>query len=594
MKNANTWAWLSITIVLAIAGSVYLSRRFGRTMRAAGNQSSALLGGGGGQSEGETFERSSPGATQAGDPSPGSTVAAGAQVKPGARAGLVLPAEAAADPNGRYATTYRPGGAGLGAFEAAVARGSIPATYNDVLGDFSGRYRPALPRPLNGAALGFQLATERAALPPVGGTVNVRIAMRSSDATPARAPVSLHLVIDASGAMRGDAMENAKTAAAALLEKLQPTDDFSLVTFSSEGKVLIPDGPVGARRAAALETIKAIVAGGGTNISAGLDRGYGEARSKTINADAVKIVMLLSHGPATSGDTALPKLWALTERAFQEGIQTSAFGIGGAFDAPLLSGIADKGAGGYYSLVDSTQIAGALVRELDARVAPAAEDVEVRVRLKSDVTLVKVFGSHMLDAAAAGQVAADAGAKKTSVEQDGGSDGGGADSEDGTRFFMPSFARDDRHAILLTLKVPAELEETTIATVVVRYKDRLRKKSITEELPLKIKFATSDAESAKTVNASVAATAQTFAAGETVLDVARHIGAGHPRAAAAAALTERAQLLKAASVELNEPRLNEDFLRTVRLADAVEGVMQVSDPLALSVLLRGSGYGYLR
>jgi Ca-activated chloride channel family protein len=589
MKNANTWAWLSITIVLAIAGSVYLSRRFGRTMRAAGNQSSALLGGGGGgQSEGETFV-SSPATTQAGDPSPGSTVATGTQAKTPARAGLVVPAEAALDPKARNITTYRPGVAGLGAFEAAVANGSIPASYNDVLGDFSGRYRTTVPKPVNGAALGFQLATERAALPPVGGTVNVRIAIRSSDTTPPRAPVSLHLVIDVSGSMRGDAIENAKTAAATLVEKLQPTDDFSVVTFASEAKVLIPDAPAGAKRTAALETIKSIVAGGGTNISAGLDRGYGEARSKTINADATKVVMLLSHGPATSGDTALPKLWALTERAFQDGIQTSAFGIGGAFDAPLLIGIADKGAGGYYGLADSAQIAGAMGRELDARLAPAAQDVEVRVRLKSDVTLVKVFGSHMLDAGPAGQVVADAGAKTDTLLPDGGS----AD-ESGTRFFMPSFAKDDHHAIVLTLKVPAELEETAIATVVVRYKDRLRKKAVTEEIPLKIKFATSDVESAKTVNASVAATVQTFAAGETVLDVARHVGAGHPRAAAAAALSERAQLLKAASVELNEPRLNEDFLRIVRLADAVEGVMQVSDPLPLSLLLRGSGYGYLR
>ena len=32
------------------------------------------------------------------------------------------------DPNARYATTYRPGGAALAAFDAAVARGQIPAS----------------------------------------------------------------------------------------------------------------------------------------------------------------------------------------------------------------------------------------------------------------------------------------------------------------------------------------------------------------------------------------------------------------------------------------------------------------------------------
>jgi hypothetical protein len=52
--------------------------------------------------------------------------------------------------------------------------------------------------------------------------------------------------------------------------------------------------------------------------------------------------------------------------------------------------------------------------------------------------------------------------------------------------------------------------------------------------------------------------------------------------------------MRAASVQLGEARLSEDALRMTRLADAVEGAMQVSDPVPLAVLLRGSGYGYLR
>jgi Ca-activated chloride channel family protein len=287
-------------------------------------------------------------------------------------------------------------------------------------------------------------------------------------------------------------------------------------------------------------------------------------------------------------------LWGRSERAFQDGIQTSSFGLGADFDAPLMSGIADKGAGGYYYLADSTQISAALGRELDARLVPAAQAVEVRVRLRPDVTPVKVFGSHMLDGAEAAavrrqEIAVDTqAAKKDGIKQD-----RKEDTEGGMRFFMPSFSRDDRHAMLLTLKVPAGVEERAIASVEIRYKDRLRKKNITEEMPIKIKFATSDAESAKTLNTSVAATAQAFAAGDTVLDAARRVDSGN-RSTAALLLSERADLLKAASSRLNEPRLNEDALRMARLAAAVEGGTQVRDPLPLAVLLRGSGYGYLR
>ncbi len=601
MQKPSGWGWAAIGVALLIVGLIGF-KALGPPVRGAGTQSSGSLdgpsGGAGWSASDRTPSKYEMNTAASEAPvAPMATMAAGkpAQGAAGAAMRADLPQVAAAlDPNARYATTYRPGGAALAAFDAAVSKGSLPASYKDLVADFGGRYAPPLSKPSNGAALAFQIDTERSALPPAGGNVNLRIALRSSDAMPARAQLSVHLVLDVSGSMQGAAIENAKSAAAALVEKLQPTDDFSLVTFSSEAIVLVPDGPIGARRAAALAKIKAIVAEGGTNISSGLDQGYGEARTPTINPDAVKIVMLLSDGHANAGDSSPAGLWGRSERAFQDGIQTSSFGLGADFDAPLMSGIADKGAGGYYYLADSTQISAALGRELDARLVPVAQAVEVRVRLRPDVTPVKVFGSHMLDGAEAAavrrqEVAVDTqAAKKDGIKQD-----RKEDTEGGMRFFMPSFSRDDRHAMLLTLLVPAGVDERALASVEIRYKDRLRKKNITEEMPIKIKFAPSDAESSKTLNASVAATAQAFAAGDTILQAAQRVDGGD-RHGGAAALFERAELLKAAATQLHEPRLNEDALRMSRLAAAVDGDKKVNDALPLAVLLRGSGYGYLR
>jgi hypothetical protein len=56
-------------------------------------------------------------------------------------------------------------------------------------------------------------------------------------------------------------------------------------------------------------------------------------------------------------------------------------------------------------------------------------------------------------------------------------------------------------------------------------------------------------------------------------------------------LGERAALLQRAAKDLAEPRFKEDGQRVARLATAVAGV---SDPLALAMLLRGSGSGYLQ
>ncbi|HEY8041669.1 MAG TPA: VWA domain-containing protein [Polyangiaceae bacterium] len=494
------------------------------------------------------------------------------------------------DPNARYATTYRPGGAALAAFDAAIARGQIPATYRDLVGDFGARYAPALARPAEGA-LAISADTERAAVGPNGGPINLRVALVSSDATPSRAPLSVHLVLDTSGSMSGSAIDDARKAAEAVVEKLAPTDDFSMVTFSDAARLLVADGPVGPRRAQALARIHEVKADGGTNISAGLDLAYAQAHLGSIPQDAVRIVMLLSDGHANGGDTDPQSLAQRASRAFQDGVQTSSFGLGTDFDAALMSRIADRGAGGYYYLADSSQIAPALARELDARLQPVATAVEIRVRLRPDVAASKVFGSRELSTAEAAavraqEVALDLREKKNGIAGDRELDAAG-----GMRFFIPAFARADRHATMITLQLPAGTGERSVASVEVRYKDRLLARNVTRELPVKMRWAGSDAESAATQDPSVARMTQAFGAGETILDAAERVDHGD-RSGARQLLDERAQVLRSAAQALAEPMLAEDGARLTRLAGAVGGDARIGDPLPLVVMLRGSGYGY--
>ena len=123
-----------------------------------------------------------------------------------------------------------------------------------------------------------------------------------------------------------------------------------------------------------------------------------------------------------------------------------------------------------------------------------------------------------------------------------------------------------------------------------RYKDRLLGRNVTTEIPVRVRYARSEAQSAATLDAAVLRTVQAFAAGDAILDAVARIDAGD-RAGAAGLLRERAELLAGAARQLGEPRLSEDGQRLARLAGAVTGV---SDPLALAVLLRGSGAGYLQ
>ena len=220
-----------------------------------------------------------------------------------------------------------------------------------------------------------------------------------------------------------------------------------------------------------------------------------------------------------------------------------------------------------------------------------ATAVELRVRLRPDIAATHVFGSRELsaieaDAVRAQEVVVDQQEKRHGIAADRQVDAAG-----GMRFFIPAFARDDRHATMITLELPPGTGERRIASVEVRYKDRVLSKNVTQELPVDVRWADSDSASAETVNHTVERLEQAFAAGEAILQAAERVDAGD-RVGARNVLVERAAVLRLASSTLSEPRFAEDAGRLDRLGDAVGGNVKMAE-LPLVVMLRGSGYGYL-
>jgi Ca-activated chloride channel family protein len=435
---------------------------------------------------------------------------------------------------------------------------------------------------------------ERGALPPSGGALHVRLALRSSAVAPAARPhLSVHLVLDVSGSMAGESITRARSAAAALVDKLAPSDDFSLVTFSSDANVLVPDGAVGARRGWIKDTIAGIKEDGGTNIGEGLRLGYAQAALPTIPEDAVRVVFLVSDGHANFGIKSRDSLSRLALDAFQKGIQTSSFGLGSDYDGALMSAIAGDGSGGYYYLRDPDQIAPALSTELDRRLDPVATAVEVRVRLKKNVDLLRIYGSRRLGESESARVrtaeiAADAQASSRDHIQRDRQD----DTEGGMRFFIPAFARDDAHALLFKLNVPAGVGGRAVAGIELKYKDRIAKKNVIEEVPIQIAFADGDGASAETIDASVARTVQGFAAGEALTTASWKIANGD-RNGATALLVEREAILRTAAETLHEPLFLHDADRLARLRASAGTSTGTGDPLVLAMLLETAGRTHL-
>lgn len=495
------------------------------------------------------------------------------------------------DPNGRFATTYRPGGGHLAAFESAITRGLLLPTDREIVSDIGAAYSGSITKPKD-KAINVAAAFERSALGPNGGEVHVRIDLQSTESQPVDRPkLSVVVVLDTSGSMKGELIDSARKAAISLVDRLDANDQFSLVTFSTAALVNIKMEQVGPNRDAIKKTIEGLQEGGGTNISEGLKRGYEELHSKVVPDEAQRVTFLLSDGRANNGITNQVQLAQLANDAFQDGIQTSSFGLGSDYDGPLMAQIAEEGAGGYYYLRDPAQIAPALSTELDKRLAPVATALEVRVRLKPGVDLMSVYGSRKLDEREAAvirniEVAQDKQGAKSGIEQN-----RQDDQQGGMRFFIPAFARDESHGILLKLRLPAGVNEKDVGLVEVKYKDRVTKKNVSDEVPLKIKYATSDADSAKTIDVSVQRTVQGFAAGQTLLEAARLVSQGRSKEAATL-LVEREDILKQASTTLSEPLFEKDALRLARLRSRIDDTS--ADPLVVAMMVQTAGNTRLR
>lgn len=497
--------------------------------------------------------------------------------------------EAPIDPNGRFATTYRPGGGHLSAFESAVAAGILPASEREVVSDLGARYASPLDAPKEGA-LAFGVDFERGKLAPSGGPVHVRLSLRSTtEKASERPPLSVVVVMDVSGSMRGQLIQSARTAAQELVDKLDAKDDFSLVTFSTGAEVKIPMGKVGSRRDSLKKTIGDIVEGGGTNIGEGLRLGYEQSNGEAASKDGVRVVFLMSDGRANEGITNRGQLAKLSLDAFQGGIQTSSFGMGTDYDGPLMSQIAQDGAGGYYYLRDAAQIPASLTTELEKRLEPVATAVEVRLRLKPDVELLNVYGSRRLSESESQRVRQiEVAQDQQTQKRDGIKANRQEDVEGGMRFFMPAFARDDSHSILLKLRLPEGVGAKDVALVELKYKDRITKKNVTTELPIKLEYANSDAESAKSIDPSVARTVQGFAAGEALMKASVLIGQNRHQQAIDL-LGEREGLLHHAAFTLGEPLFVEDAKRLARLRVHASGKGQLKDPLVVAMMMETAG-----
>jgi Ca-activated chloride channel family protein len=147
------------------------------------------------------------------------------------------------------------------------------------------------------------------------------------------------LVLDRSGSMQGEKMEQARSAALQVLEGLEPGEAFSIIDYSDQvakfsAKPVIKD-PNTLRQAR--DYIKRIKAGGGTNIHDALV----EAMRQPPTANMLPLTIFLTDGVATSGETREAAIRKAVVDANVHKRRVFSFGVGYDLNAPLLTSIAN-------------------------------------------------------------------------------------------------------------------------------------------------------------------------------------------------------------------------------------------------------------
>ena len=188
-------------------------------------------------------------------------------------------------------------------------------------------------------------------------------AVARADFLPACNRLALTLVIDRSGSMTGQKLDEAKAAATAAVDHLTGNDCVSVITFDSAPQTVVP--MQSASNATAIKNaIAHITAGGGTEILSALQAAHGTFTAQTAGARKKHVVLL------TDGQSPVAGLQTLvqTMAAAHETLTTA--GLGSDVDEQTLRSLSSTGTGRYYHVVDPKALARIFTREIDLALAP--------------------------------------------------------------------------------------------------------------------------------------------------------------------------------------------------------------------------------
>ena len=189
----------------------------------------------------------------------------------------------------------------------------------------------------------------QAGAPAAGGALEVLVRVqapdRPADLGATHLPKRLALVVDRSGSMNGQPLQEALRCVEHIASHLTPQDALALVVYDDKVDTLLPLQHMRSADAVA-KAIAGVQAGGMTNLHGGWLAGAQQLEGGT--EQTVSRVILLSDGQANHGETDLSAIEVQCREWLGRGVSTTTVGLGRGFNEDLMIGMARAGGGQNY------------------------------------------------------------------------------------------------------------------------------------------------------------------------------------------------------------------------------------------------------
>jgi len=206
----------------------------------------------------------------------------------------------------------------------------------------------------------------------------------------AREPMSVTMVLDASGSMEGEAMDMLAETCRAIAASLQPGDVVSMVTWSAENAVVLARHEVtGPNDPELLAKIDGLTPSGVTDLHAGLVAGY-ELAEQSFASNRINRVVLVSDGGVSASLDDLDLIAQHSGAGNEEGIYLVGVGVGDAttYHDELVGAATHAGKGASVFIASPEEAWATFHDDFVATMAVAARNVQVRLDMPPGFELV--------------------------------------------------------------------------------------------------------------------------------------------------------------------------------------------------------------